>query len=47
MLLGKADIRYLQEIPGHSDLETTKQYLMLIPSDLKKAYDEAFPELRV
>ncbi len=47
MLRGKADIRYLQEILGHSDLETTKRYLSLVPSDLKRAYDEAFPVLRV
>ncbi len=47
MLRGKADIRHVQEMLGHVEPETTKEYLRLVPSDLKKAYDEAFPVLEV
>jgi site-specific recombinase XerD len=47
MLRGGADIRHVQALLHHADLETTKLYLRLVPSDLKEAYDRFFPVLRV
>lgn len=47
LLRGGADIRYIQAFLGHDDLESTREYLRLVPSDLRKAYDEAMPEIPV
>lgn len=47
MLRGGGELRHVQELLGHSDPQTTKGYLRLVPSDLKKAYHAAFPVLRV
>lgn len=47
MLRGNADLRYIQEALGHEQLDTTKRYTRLVPADFKKAYDAAFPVLRV
>lgn len=45
LLLGKADIRYVQELLGHADLDTTKLYLCLLPEHLRADYERAMPEL--
>lgn len=45
MLLGGADIRYVQEALGHVDLDTTKLYLRLLPEELRADYEAAMPEL--
>jgi site-specific recombinase XerD len=45
LLLGKADIRYVQELLGHADLDTTKLYLRLLPEHLRADYERAMPEL--
>ena len=47
MLRSGADLRHIQELLGHDDLETTRTYLRLVPGDLKEAYDKAFPTLRL
>jgi site-specific recombinase XerD len=47
LLRGKADIRYIQDFLGHADLETTKQYLRLVPGRLKEEYDKAMPDIAV
>jgi len=39
------DIRYVQDFLRHVDLDTTKQYLRLIPEHLRKDYDEAMPNV--
>ena len=45
---GQCDVRHLQELLGHDDLETTAgTYLRLVPADLKEAYDKAFPILKL
>ncbi|GMV83738.1 MAG: tyrosine recombinase XerD [Planctomycetota bacterium] len=45
LLRGGADIRYVQAFLGHDDIESTRLYLRLVPADLRKAYDEAMPEV--
>ncbi len=47
LLRGKADIRYIQAFLGHSDLDTTKIYLRLVPGRLRAEYDAAMPEIAV
>jgi site-specific recombinase XerD len=47
LLRGGADLRHVQELLHHTDLDTTKNYLRLVPTDLKEAYDRCFPVLRV
>ena len=47
LLRGWADIRYVQAFLGHESLDTTKTYLRLVPADLRKAYDDAMPEVAV
>ncbi|MCZ7648382.1 MAG: tyrosine-type recombinase/integrase [Planctomycetota bacterium] len=44
---GGADIRHIQEFLGHGSLDTTKIYSRLVPADLRKAYDEAMPDVAV
>lgn len=38
-----ADIRHVQEFLGHSNIDTTKIYLRLVPGRLKEDYDKAMP----
>ncbi len=47
LLRGGADIRYVQAFLGHSDINTTRTYLRLVPSDLRRAYDSAMPFVAV
>ena len=46
MLRGGANIRYVQEMLGHSCIETTKVYTRLVPIDLKKIHAETAPSER-
>jgi len=45
MLDNGADIRHVQALLGHSSPETTAQYLGLIKTDIKHAYDTAISTL--
>lgn len=45
LLRGGADIRYVQEFLGHTDMNTTMIYLRMIPGHLREDYDKAMPEL--
>lgn len=42
-----ADIRHVQVLLGHESLDTTKIYLRLVKEDYKKAYDRAFPHIKL
>lgn len=37
------DVRVIQHFLGHAHLDTTKEYLRLVPGELKVAYDQAMP----
>jgi site-specific recombinase XerD len=39
------DLRHVQELLGHSCIDTTKIYLRLVPGRLKEDYDKAFPHI--
>lgn len=41
------DVRIIQEILGHSSLDTTKIYLRLVPGHLREDYDKAMPPIAV
>jgi len=41
LLQGGADVRYVQELLGHENTETTGRYLGLVKEDLKLEYDRA------
>lgn len=45
LLLGGADIRHVQELLGHADLDTTRIYLRLLPEELRADYERAMPAL--
>ena len=45
LLLGGTDIRMVQELLGHDDLDTTLGYLRLLPEELRADYERAMPEL--
>ena len=45
LLRGGADIRHVQELLGHRQLETTKVYLRMTPGHLRAEYEAAMPEL--
>ena len=38
-----ADIRHIQQVLDHEELETTKVYLRLVPGQLREDYDAAMP----
>ena len=46
MLNGKADIRYIQALLGHSNLSTTQIYTQVAPSDLRQVLLECHPRER-
>jgi len=46
MLRGGANIRYVQEMLGHTSIETTKVYTRLVPIDLKKIHAKTAPSER-
>lgn len=47
LLRGGADIRHVQEFLLHTDLDTTKIYLRIVPGRLAEAYHKAMPEVAV
>jgi len=47
MLRAGADIRHVQEFLGHSNLDTTKIYLRMIPGRLKDDYVKSMPEIDI
>jgi len=47
MLRGGADVRYVQEMLGHSHIRTTQRYTKIVPVDLQKAVKKAHPSERV
>jgi site-specific recombinase XerD len=47
LLRGKVDVRVIQDVLGHMDLDTTKIYLRLVPGHLKDDYEKAMPPIVV
>jgi integrase/recombinase XerC len=47
LLRNNVDVRIIQEILGHAQLDTTKVYLRLVPGDLREDYDKAMPPIAV
>ena len=46
MLKGGASIRHVQELLGHSDIQTTQIYTHVVPTDLQKAHARTAPSER-
>ncbi|GAB5382863.1 MAG: hypothetical protein Alis2KO_42040 [Aliiglaciecola sp.] len=46
MLRNGADIRYVQEMLGHEDLNTTQRYTHVVINDLKKVHQQTHPFAR-
>lgn len=47
MLRGGADIRHVQDLLGHSSIETMKIYLRMVPGHHREEYDKAMPTIAV
>lgn len=47
LLRSGTDVRYIQQLLGHSNLDTTRVYLRLVPGDLATSYHQAMPEIAV
>lgn len=47
LLRDGVDVRCIQHFLGHAHLDTTKEYLRLVPGELQVAYDEAMPYIAV
>jgi len=47
MLKNGADIRYIQELLGHSNLSSTQIYTQILPLDLKRAHKKHHPRTRL
>ena len=45
LLRGGTDVRHIQAFLGHASLDTTKEYMRLVPGRLKEEYDKAMPEI--
>ena len=45
LLQNGTDIRYIQQLLGHENLDTTKIYLRMVPGQLKEDYEGAMVEL--
>nr|MBA3710776.1 tyrosine-type recombinase/integrase [Planctomycetota bacterium] len=47
LLRNGVDVRVIQEILGHAQLDTTQIYLRLVPGHLREDYDKAMPPIAV
>ncbi len=47
LLRNGVDVRIIQELLGHAQLDTTKVYLRLVPGHLREDYDKAMPPIAV
>lgn len=43
MLKGKADIKFVQQQLGHTEIASTEKYLRLVPMDLKRVHSKTHP----